>query len=239
MCFSLPTPDDPFNDRHGKKQFEIKETGKIMPVKALGQGKSAVSTKGIDRKGDRKLDLQQSVKKVKNSRNEHESLHTYMDLKQRRSHNSGGQSEVLLIGKSADNSHQGQVSENFECPSKFLILCLNAIDTALRHSGIYNIEEEKNPLFVNSWGIEFWKCYASGKDILETSGSSTSVEYIAWVVSTAADSIAKREKEGHLFTSPFLLYLVPSQEKAVEVCMLYSSMALSLTLCSAVILEIF
>ena len=78
------------------------------------------------------------------------------------------------------------------------------------------------PLFVNTWGLEFWKCYSARKDILETSGSSSDVEKIAWIASTAADVISRREKEGLLFTGPFLLFLVPSKKKALKVCMILS-----------------
>ncbi|CAI0442459.1 unnamed protein product [Linum tenue] len=45
----------------------------------------------------------------------------------------------------------------------------------------------------------------SGKDILERSGSSCTIEQIAWMVSIAADSITSKEK-GLSFTSPFLLF---------------------------------
>ena len=72
------------------------------------------------------------------------------------------------------------------------------------------------PLFVNTWGLEFWKCYSARKDILETSGSSSNVEQIAWIASTAADVISRREKEGLLFTGPFLLFLVPSKKKSSQ-----------------------
>ncbi|KAK3228429.1 hypothetical protein Dsin_000310 [Dipteronia sinensis] len=199
MCFSLPTPDDPFNDRHGKKEFQIKETKKPMSLKdkkAFVKGKSADLKKGTE--------------------NEREKSHTFMYLKERRNSLNLEGTELPVNGKPAVNGHQEQACEYFDRPSKFLILCLNAIENALCHNGTYNVEEKK-PLFVNHWGIEFWKCYSSGRDIIETSGSSSSVEHTAWMVSTAADSIARNEKEGLSFTSPFLLFLVPSQEKAAKV----------------------
>ncbi|KAJ0103067.1 hypothetical protein Patl1_05953 [Pistacia atlantica] len=154
MCFSLPTPDDPFNDRHDNM-------GLRSPINF-------------------------------------------------------GRTEIQLNGKGFANGHQVQASENSDCPSKFLILCLNAIQNALHHEGTYSVEEGK-PLFFNSWGIDFWRCYSSETDILETSGSSSTTEQIAWMVSTAADNIARKEKEGFSFSSPFLLFLVPSQEKAAKV----------------------
>jgi len=124
--------------------------------------------------------------------------------------------KVQVIGKKGEHGQYGWACENLNHPSKFLIMCLNSIENALRHDGTY-ISEEDKPLFVNEWGVEFWKYYSTGKDILETSGASSTVEQIAWMFSTAADTIARKEKEGLTFASPFLLFLVPSQEKAAKV----------------------
>jgi hypothetical protein len=67
------------------------------------------------------------------------------------------------------------------------------------------------------------KCYSTGKDILETSGSSCTTEQIAWVVSMAADIIVRKEEEDLSVPSPSFLFLVPSQEEAVKVCYLFLS----------------
>ena len=108
-----------------------------------------------------------------------------------------------------------QSCENSDCPSKFLILCLKSIQSALQQDVIFNFKEDK-PLFVNEWGVEFWKCYSSGIDVLETSGACSTLERIAWMISTAADTIARKEKEGIFLTGLFLLFLVPSQEEAAK-----------------------
>ncbi|KAJ0044413.1 hypothetical protein Pint_05890 [Pistacia integerrima] len=221
MCFSLPTPDDPFNDRHGKKEFQTKETKKKMPLqadkKAFVKGKSDILKKGTNGKNNVMVDYVERInKKVINLKNEQSKSITSMDNMGLRSPINFGRTEIQLNGKGFANGHQVQASENSDCPSKFLILCLNAIQNALHHEGTYSVEEGK-PLFVNSWGIDFWRCYSSETDILETSGSSSTTEQIAWMVSTAADNIARKEKEGFSFSSPFLLFLVPSQEKAAKV----------------------
>ncbi|XP_031264343.1 uncharacterized protein LOC116122655 [Pistacia vera] len=221
MCFSLPTPDDPFNDRHGKKEFQTKETKKKMPLqadkKAFVKGKSDILKKGTNGKNNGMVDCVERInKKVINLKNEQSKSITSIDNMGLRSPINFGRTEIQLNGKGFANGHQVQASENSDCPSKFLILCLNAIQNALHHEGTYSVEEGK-PLFVNSWGIDFWRCYSSETDILETSGSSSTTEQIAWMVSTAADNIARKEKEGFSFSSPFLLFLVPSQEKAAKV----------------------
>ncbi|KAJ4868925.1 P-loop containing nucleoside triphosphate hydrolases superfamily protein [Raphanus sativus] len=134
MCFSLPTPEDPFNEKLGKKP---------------------------SRDGDEK-----KTEKMR-----------------------------MIHG-----------------PRKLVMLCLTEIE-----SSFHNLEK---PLFTSTWGNEFWKSFHSGKDVVETSVTSSSLEQIAWIVSTATDAISMREKYEEslpLSSSLFLLYLVPSQSKASEV----------------------
>lgn len=222
MCFSLPTPDDPFNDRHGKMQFQTKETKKKKPLqtdkKAFVKGKSAVLKKGTNGDNNEKVNcLEQMNKKVINLKNEQSKSITSMDNLKQRSATNLGRTEIQLNGKCVAN-------ENSACPSNFLLLCLNSIENTLSNEGTYSVQDEK-PFFVNSWGFEFWRCYSSGKDIFEASGSSSTTQQIAWMVSAAADNITRNEKEGFSFSSPFLLFLVPSQEKAAKVSMLLSMLA--------------
>ncbi|EOA29049.1 hypothetical protein CARUB_v10025303mg [Capsella rubella] len=153
MCFSLPTPQDPYNERQGKADI---------------------------------------TKKKKNNK-----------------------------VKSRDKTIKEAGVEKPIGPSKFLMSNLNEIESSFRKDSTYSEQHDKF-LFTSTWGIEFWKCFLSGKDILETSGMSSTVEQIAWIVSTAADAIAKREKDEEKndeveCNSPFLLYLVPSQSKASQV----------------------
>ncbi|CAN6828418.1 hypothetical protein HID58_057655 [Brassica napus] len=150
MCFSLPTPEDPFNEKLGKVDIAKKKKKKAKTRDALSVNKS----------------LRQAKKP----------------------------SRVSIGG-----------------PPKFLMLCLSDIE-----SSFYQLEK---PLFTSTWGIEFWKSFHSGKHVVETSGTSSTLEQIAWIVSTATDAISTRDKdeENPLSNSPFLLYLVPSQSKAAQV----------------------
>ncbi|CAN7078672.1 unnamed protein product [Brassica oleracea var. botrytis] len=145
MCFSLPTPQDPFNEKLGKVDI-AKNKNKKKTVKSR---------------------------------------------------------DALSLNKSSLKMIGG--------PPKFLTLCLTEIE-----STFHNLDK---PLFTSAWGIEFWKSFHSGKDVVETSGTSYSLEQIAWIVSTATDAISTREKDDDnpLSNSPFLLYLVPSQSKAAQV----------------------
>ncbi|KAL6545423.1 hypothetical protein OROGR_009297 [Orobanche gracilis] len=115
-----------------------------------------------------------------------------------------------------DSWKEYDMESNTGCPSKFLIMCLNTIQNALQQKGAFTIDGDR-PLFANAWGLEFWNCYANGNDVLDSSRGDSTVDKIAWITSTSADTITMKEKEGLSFNVPFLLYLVPSQEKAFKV----------------------
>ncbi|XP_058182578.1 DEAD-box ATP-dependent RNA helicase 5 [Rhododendron vialii] len=206
MCFSLPTPENPFNDKYEKRDIKGKETKKPVPSKAdckvAINGNSVASKKGTLGRNHVSTDHHQQQETVKGNNWWDDPT---MSLK---SINNMGKKNVVKQVKEQDFEQSG-------CPSKFLALCLNSVQNAMRHNG-FSAEEDK-PLFIDKWGVEFWKCYSVGKDILETSGACSTIEQIAWIASTATDSIARKEKEGLSLTGPFLLFLVPSQEKAIKV----------------------
>ncbi|CAK9313380.1 unnamed protein product [Citrullus colocynthis] len=207
MCFSLPTPDDPYNDRHGKK--DLNKDTKASPSKGskreFPKEKSTSAPNGTLRDVGRE--------KVLSSKEGSGDILTSGHLAKRRK-TGPERTKIYANVKGGVQGFQEEDSESSISPSKFLILCLNAIENALYHDSIKRINK---PLFADTWGIEFLKCYSSGKDILDTSGLSSTDEKIAWVVSSAADSIARKEKEGLTFSSPYLLFLVSTQEKATQV----------------------
>ncbi|GMI80562.1 hypothetical protein like AT2G28600 [Hibiscus trionum] len=210
MCFSLPTPDDPFNERLDKKDISKRETNKTMPSKrdreVSAKRKDNGPTKGSVLGNSVKVDSLEKVNGKVTASNVGKTRHI-----------DSGRLEIWPDGKKAGvNANRELACGSSDGPSKYLILCLKTIEDSLYPDGTYNGEEGKR-LFLNPWGIEFWKCYSAGKDILETSGSPSDFEQIAWIASTAADVISRREREGHLFTGPFLLFIVPSKEKALKV----------------------
>lgn len=216
MCFSLPTPDDPFNDQHGKevKTKRTKKEKHCQKDERFIDGKSAARRKGTHEENISKsnnLPRENEVTDLKNEKKK--SVTTTQNLGQECIINPE-RANIEVIKKGSICGPQG---EGPESPSKFLIWCLSSIENALRHNDAYT-DGEGGSLFFHSWGLEFWKCYSTGKDIMETSGNSATDEQIAWMVSSAADTIARKEKEGLSFASPFLLFLVPSQEKAAKVC---------------------
>ncbi|KAG8093592.1 hypothetical protein GUJ93_ZPchr0012g20387 [Zizania palustris] len=170
MCFSLPTPDDPFNDRHGKKhKGEDEPTG---------------------------------------GRDEHKRKKDWNTKKQ-------PAGKAGASAKSKATPEREKDGAEYDRPSKFLVVCLNAIRDAVaaEDGGGGGIHD------TGSWGVELWNCCsaASPSDVLDTSGECATREQTAWLVSTACDIVARKEKLGMVVSCPFLLYLVPSQAKAVQV----------------------
>ncbi|KAL6129347.1 hypothetical protein ACLB2K_072698 [Fragaria x ananassa] len=207
MCFSLPTLEDPFNDRNGKKDFE-KVTKKVMLPHRDETEFLREKCKEIMRKNEKAKNLGLKNMKVTSMKNEQKK--SSIDSAVQKSRIDSVKTKAQLSGE------QEKACESSDCPSKYLIRCLNEIENSLRCDGT-NCNEEGKPLFVSTWGVDFWKCYSAGKDILETSGTSSTMEKIAWIVSSAADSISRKDEEGPSATSPFLLFLVASQEKAAKI----------------------
>ncbi|KAL2326692.1 hypothetical protein Fmac_025750 [Flemingia macrophylla] len=210
MCFSLPTPDDPFNDRSGKEEFKTKgpkkkthsktkdETVRLNGKSAAGK-KDAVDGRNITQKLN---DLQRENMSVTSNNNLGNKCITNTERK-----------NIEVARLLAAQGHDCDISE---FPSQFVFWCLNSIENALRLGDAYT-DGEGNSFSLNPWGLEFLRCYSTGNDLMETSGNFATTEQIAWTVSSAADTYVRKEREGLSFADPFLLFLVPSQEKAVQV----------------------
>ncbi|KAK9674308.1 hypothetical protein RND81_12G225000 [Saponaria officinalis] len=203
MCFSLPTPEDPFNDRRGKEDTTMKKGKKPRPLSYNTVAAKDESEKqfGKSPSSDREILGNRKAKGLK-------QMELLVNQGKKKNAEMGKGNKKI----NSKNSSSGDLG----WPSNFLIKCLNSMRDLLVFDG--QIEEQEESFVPYSWGFEFWKSYSLGRDILENSGTSPSVQQIAWITSTAADSITRKESEvTSLLNSPFLLYLVPSQEKAVKV----------------------
>ncbi|MQM12887.1 hypothetical protein Taro_045808 [Colocasia esculenta] len=191
MCFSLPTPEDPFNDLNDPKAKK----------EQTSQGNADAHKK-----------------------------------KRRREEVACASPWLTKCSRKSDDNHLGQQpvgkykcggdGDSEACLSKYLILCLKSIedswsqDSKVEEDGFLDQESvrgQRPPLLACTWGIDFWRSCSSGLDIVDSNGPCASQEQVAWLVSAACDMIAKKEKEGFLVSSPFLVFLVPSQEKATEI----------------------
>ncbi|KAG6402212.1 hypothetical protein SASPL_139087 [Salvia splendens] len=219
MCFSLPSLEDPFNERKGKpeptgkRKRDSKEDWKLKHKKSPRLKKEFV--KGNDQRGrlpGNKTEKSQIVEKGKIA------LHLCIKfMGSEIATNLGKPTHQIIKREGSKGSWEEMVSDNVSgSPSKFLLMCLNTIQDAM-HNGAAISGEKDEPLFASAWGLDFWNCYCTGIDVLEASGADSKREQISWIASTAAGIISMKEKEGVSFTGPFLLYLVPSQDKASEV----------------------
>ncbi|GJN13790.1 hypothetical protein PR202_gb00535 [Eleusine coracana subsp. coracana] len=155
MCFSLPTPDDPFNDRYGKKR-KVEEPAEEEIVDDAPAGATAAKDE---------------VPKLKKKKNKD------LDAKKQPS------AKVPKAKSKAIRQQQTEKEEgpvDYDRPSK--------------------------------------SCSAAApRDVLDTDGACATLEQTAWLVSTACDIFARKERLGMVVSCPFLLYLVPTQEKATQV----------------------
>lgn len=218
--------DDPFNDREGKPEPTREKMYKSKKDRKLKDKKSPKSKS------------KESVK----DHNRHEPLHEDKAMKSQMVEKKKiallvssikfmGPEIAINLGKSthqiikkdgSSHSWEDLVSDHVAgSPSKFLFMCLNAIQNGLKNGAASSGERDEH-LFASAWGLEFWNCYCIGTDVLDISGANSRRDQIAWITSTAADIISMKEKEGVSFTGPFLLYLVPSQDKASEVCRMFT-----------------
>jgi hypothetical protein len=176
MCFSLPTPEDPFNDRQGKKRKAEEPEEETVDGTAAEDGSPKKKKQPAVKAGAKGVPKAKAVRERVTER------------------------EVGVVG--------------YDRPSKFLVVCLNAIrDAVARGDGGASIHG------AGDWGVELWRsCSAAAPcDVLDTSGPCATLEQTAWLLSTACDIFARKEGLGMVVSCPFLVYLVPSQEKAAQV----------------------
>ncbi|CAN6438660.1 unnamed protein product [Victoria cruziana] len=218
MCFSAPTLEDPFNekrnvktDRRRKRRKVAHETNDLDPL--LSTHKKLPSNCRFGRMANEDLEERRAMssKNIQNKSpltaarmTEGQSITDDQDESRRKM--------VIVNGGAAT---QGGLHRNSDGLPKFLILCLNAIQNSWAHDTL------ERSLFSNSWGSDFWKACSDGLDILAIGESCSSKEQIAWLASTFADIVTAREKEGVSIDGQFLLFLVPSKERAVEVRLLF------------------
>ncbi|XP_021902114.1 pre-mRNA-processing ATP-dependent RNA helicase prp5 [Carica papaya] len=149
MCFSLPTPDDPFNDKQGKIDFKKKEKRKVVKGKTTVPNKESFGKRNTEdnhlEQTDEMSKLSRGATRTSLSGNTGQEGRTDLE-----------RSKIQLVGEVGAHGHQKPDQEILEYPSKFLMMCLNEIENALHKSGILDSEKEK-PFFFNTWGVEFWK----------------------------------------------------------------------------------
>lgn len=179
MCFSLPTEDDPFNERQEKRK------------------------KAMEKKIDSKN------KKLNKKDNKQSNTDLVRDTKHQQRLDCDSNKEERLLKNPIEKTEGNIVS-------KFLLLCLRAIEDTWLEEGTLN-KGMAGTLLSNSWGVDFCKGCSSGSSAVVIGEASATRDQVAWLVSTVVDIITRKEKQGIVVPSPFLLFLVSSRDRAVEV----------------------
>ncbi|KAL1209933.1 hypothetical protein V5N11_020499 [Cardamine amara subsp. amara] len=116
-----------------------------------------------------------------------------------------------------------QVNENItkkemdEALEKLMVF-LEPIEKMFQKDCRFSDQHDKS-LSNSTWGMEFLKCLLSEKDLLETSGTSSTTEQIAWIVSTAAETHARWKNDGSFRQDkqfPFLLYHISPKQPRLQ-----------------------
>lgn len=219
MCFSLPSLEDPYNERRGKpeptrkRKRETKEDRKLKDKKSPRLKKESIK----DNVSHKLLHKDSFTKPQVVEKGKIALVKSISFMGPEVATNLGKPTHQIIKWDGSNHSYKELGSDHTNgSPSKFLSTCLNTIQDAL-HQGTSLSGEKDKSLLSNAWGLDFWNSYCTGKDVLESGGADSKLEQIAWIASTAADIVSMKEKEGVSFTGPLLLHLVPSQDKASEV----------------------
>lgn len=230
MCFTLPTPEDPFNEKQGKVEPMKKRKKNSKANKNLMNQRTPRLKTGSSENDDdagehlHEEDITES-KTLENGKSASVSSVSFMGPEI--ASNLGKPTRhIIRSDGSKDSWKELGLEKIVECPSKFLVMCMNFIQ-----NGVAISSEGDKPLIANTWGLEFFNCYCTDKDVLETNAADSKLEQIAWIASTAADAVSMKKKESISHTDPFLLYLVPSQDKASRVCGNFSNVSISFIIC--------
>lgn len=164
MCFTLPTPEDPFNDRSDPKN----KTKKLVT-------------------NNKQRDTYSKKEEVEDEE-----------------------------PKSSNSTLED---------AKFITLCLNTFKNSSPIDNDKDSDSMKDLLAsASSWGIKLWKQCCSRENVVINYDKEEDClihEHLVWMLSIAFNIFAKNEKEGKVATaaaaSPFLLFIVPTQQMATQV----------------------
>lgn len=237
MCYTLPTPENPFND-----------TIEQISQKKKGGKKRVLSKSGIEEQHVEKRDAvvqnsylaedeisNPSEKRKKRKRDLLDNVETsQLQKKVIQLNKVSKPSEDANKSKKKKDKLSGTVSSFGHCrisesPNN---LQINAIPKMVFKTSLDAIRKLKLEECVipegaqkltlnNKWGTEFWKACLKGSNILGASKASFDFEQTAWVVSAAASHVISKVAEGSVICGPMVLYIVVSQEHARKVRMVF------------------
>ncbi|GLJ55300.1 hypothetical protein SUGI_1186660 [Cryptomeria japonica] len=236
MCYSLPTPENPFNDtieqisqkKQGGKKRVLSKSGiqehvgkRDAVVQKTSFAQEEISNSNQKRKKRKKdlldnIETSQLQKKVIQLNNVSKPVEDVNKSKKKKDKLSGIASSFghCRISEGLSNLHINAI------PEMVFKTSLDAIRKIELEECI--IPEGVQKLTLNNeWGTEFWKACLKGSNILGVSKASFDFEQTAWVVSAAASHVINKVMKGSVICGPMVLYIVVSQEHARKVRMVF------------------
>eukprot|EP01018_Ginkgo_biloba_P015614 Gb_00735 [translate_table: standard] len=217
MCYSLPTPENPFNDQNNYKSHKKQRNKKQEPSEAgvkielHKKKRNAVPQKRsfVEEEVNPLLKTIPSADKVwkptadiKDSKQKEDKLTV---------------SVVSSPGLCRITEHLNNLRGNVT-PGMVFKLTLDAIKQTGFEGGLEKAGHDKM-ITDNKWGMEFWEACSKGSNVLGIFRASFGLEETAWIVSAAASHVAEKRMRDSLISNPVVLFVVASQEQAVKVRM--------------------
>lgn len=227
MCYTLPTPENPFNDPidsnsgkkcHKKKKQEpsarVKEQLPAGKKDTIPQKRSFFGDE-IDNTSWKKQKKEETVMENIEASLLHKTVSLVKDLKQNEDELSSQVVSSLGLSRSTVDISRFQRSAT---PEMILKLTLDVVsqtgEADVMQEGEYELTSN------NKWGRELWEACLKGSNILASSQVSFDLQQTAVLVSAAASHIIDRRRRDSFVHGPMVLIVVASQEQAVKVRMI-------------------
>lgn len=233
MCYSLPTPENPFNDpidcNSGKKCHKKKkqEPSKVRVKEQLPSGKKDAVPQKRSFIGDEIDNTSRKEQKKEETLTEnieagllHKTVLQVKDLKQNEDKLSSQVVSSLGLSRTTVDINRLQRSAT---PEMVLKLTLDV----MRQTGFEGVgmQEGGHELTSNNKSrTELWEACLKGSNILGSSQASFDLQQTAVLVSAAASHIIDRRRRDSFIHGPMVLIIAASQEHAAKVRMVGKSL---------------
>lgn len=227
MCYSLPTPENPFNDpidRNSGKKFckkkkepskaRVKEQLPAEKKDALPQKRSFFGDE-IDKMNWKKQKNEETLMENTEASLLHKTFSQVQDFKLNEDKQSS--QVVSSLGLCRNTVDISRLQRN-ATPEMVLKLTLDVMRKT-GFGGDVMQEGDRELTSNNKWRTELWEACLKGSNILGSSQASFDLQQTAVVVSAAASHIIDRRKRDSFIHGPMVLIIAASQEHAAKVRM--------------------
>ncbi|KAH9317645.1 hypothetical protein KI387_019414 [Taxus chinensis] len=238
MCYSLPTPENPFNDviehssqkKQGGKKKVLSETEvkkqKRGEKRDAGRHETSFAEEEINNSSQKKKKRKKDLMDDTEASQLQKTVFEFDKVCKPAEDGIESKQKKDKLSRRASSHGHCRIAEDLSnlqinaIPEMVLKLSLDAIRKIELEDGIMPVGFQKLTLN-NKWGTEFWNAYLKGSNILGISKASFDLEQTAWIVSAAASHVINKSMRDSVIRGPMVLYIVASQEHARKVRMLF------------------